>query len=194
MVTKSIQNTLMTKIYQDVTTGIAIDISGATTLSEIMGSVIVIIDTSLDPGLTQCSSQCTLSNYVNIFSASSSWLTGYSAYYGPTPPSGPSTPIAVSSSDIRLISCTPQNASTTCSGTNAGTTCGLQLYSPSQSGMANQLPTENTTNFLGLIQTFGVQTVQMMYFVPDVNIFNYEGFFNNYGAAFVPMGYALTYG
>lgn len=194
MVTRSIQNTLMTKIYQNVTTGNAIAISGATPLSQIMGKVIVVVDTSLDSGLSQCSSPCTLSNYVNIKSASSSWLTGYSAFYAPTPPSGPSTPITVSSSDIRLISCTPQASSATCSGINAGTTCGLNLYSPSQSGMVNQLPTTNTTNLLGLVKTFGVQTVQMMYFIPDVNIFNYEGFFNNFGTAFVPMGYALTYG
>jgi hypothetical protein len=164
-VAKSIENSLKSKLY----TG---NVTGDTKLSDIMGKVILVMDSSINTnyknfvtcaqGETGCFD---LSKYINIETGGSNWLT----YKNSIIMGMVNTPPSIDNRDPRIT-----------------TVDTLKLVVPDATSPVNP-------NNLDLVYKYGVQAAENIFYAPDKELYKYEQVFNYYTTAFIPMGYVLSY-
>jgi len=163
-VAKSVNHILSSKLYSG-------KINGDTKMSDIMGKVILVMDSSINPNYknfvtcSQGGSECyNLSDYVNIETGGNTWLTytnNMALGMMNTPPSKDDS--NVRKSDVKL----------------------LKLVIPDN--------TPTNPNMFDLLKKHGIQTAEYMFYLPDEELYRYEAMFNYYNTTFVPMGYAIDY-
>jgi hypothetical protein len=170
-VAASIEHVLSPKLYKKSDGKTAAKVTGKTKLSDIMGKVILVIDSTINPNykdFVRCGPSETgcidLSKYVNIETGGSDWLT----YKNNMAMGMMNRPINMNSADPRK-----------------STADSLKMVTPDN-------PPTNPKMF-DLLKKHGIQTAQYMFYLPDDELYKYEEMFNYYNSAFLPMGYALSY-
>jgi len=181
-----INTTIFSQLYTD-STGLAIPITGTTILSDLMGKIVIIMDTSIQRDYRNyavCSSvsdssdnivenKCKTSfkNLVNIETGGTMWKKyKYSDF------------IQMSSNPLTIDSTNPQLAEPK-QGTLA-----LSLVLPDVGTNV-----QNASFPISNIVSFGCQTIALKFYQDDLALGAYEALFNQYGSAFVPIGYAIQY-
>jgi hypothetical protein len=165
-ISTSIQFALSEKLYTDVS-GNIIKVDGNTILNDILGKIIIVVDSStLSIDEIQGSN---LGKYVNIYSGTNGFVKN-------------------TFNSIKNQSFTPPSINgdgQTITSTTGGNT--LIMTCPDTDFTPNILPIYN------LIKNYGVNIVLFPFYNNNNETTNYNNIFNNYKTSFIPMGYAINY-
>ena len=165
-ISTSIQFALSEKLYTDVS-GNIIKVDGNTILNDILGKIIIVVDSST-LSIDEVSSS-NLGQYVNIYSGTNNFVKNtFNSIKNQsfTPPS--------INSDGKTITTTTGNTS-------------INMTCPDNDTNPNILPIYN------LIKNYGINVILFPFYSTNAETTNYNKIFNNYKTSFVPMGYAINY-
>jgi hypothetical protein len=175
-----IQTTILPKIHKDENDK-AIPITGSTKLSEIVGKIILVMDSSINRdyrnyAVCDASNNTTcysLRNYINIETGNSEWKKfKFSDFLNKT-----QNQLIVDSTNSMVAEPTTGVLS-------------LQLVLPDRGANV-----QNVSFPLSNIESFGCQTVAMKFYGSknDTGLKKYEELFNEYKTAFIPLGFVVQY-
>jgi len=159
--------------------GNAIPVTSTTNLADIAGKIVLVMDASINRdyrnyAVCDVSSNTTcynLRNYINIETGGTVWKKyKFTDYLNQT-----LNPLIVDSTDPMVAEPTTGTLS-------------LQLALPNIG-----VNVQNSSFPLTNISNFGCQTAAFKFYRNDIALKAYEGLFNEYGTAFVPLGNAVQY-
>jgi hypothetical protein len=173
-----IQSTLLPRLYVDQS-GNALPVSGTTTVAEISGKIVLVMDSSVNRdynnyAVCDVSNNTTcynLRNYINIETGGTAWKKfKFSDFLNKT------------QNQLVVDSGNPMAAEPT------NGTLSLQLALPDTG-----VHVKNASFPLTNIAYFGCQTAAFKFYKNDLELKAYEALFNQYNTAFVPLGFAVDF-
>lgn len=164
----SIKNTILPKLYTDASTGKAKMVNKDTILNDIMGKIVLLVDTQ---SLTPVTNIELLKNYTNIFSNTTNWNKYYYSNIDTMPKNPPQ------------INITTQQGTSTTTNVNK-----LSMMAPRND---NEITIPSP---FSVFAEYGIQTLLVPFFsIKNPTLIVYEQLFNTVKGGVVPLATIVSY-